>query len=54
MKPAEPAIKALGRQALHAAVLGFTHPLNGELVRFESEPPPDLRELHNSLIRSFS
>ena len=54
LKPAEPAIKALGRQALHAAVLGFTHPLTGELVRFESEPPPDLRELHNSLIRSFS
>jgi 23S rRNA pseudouridine1911/1915/1917 synthase len=30
------------RLALHAAVLGFTHPATGERVRFESELPPDL------------
>jgi 23S rRNA pseudouridine1911/1915/1917 synthase len=34
----------LGRQALHAAVLGFVHPLSGEPLRFETELPPDLRE----------
>ncbi len=31
----------LGRQALHAAVLGFIHPVSGEALRFESPPPPD-------------
>jgi len=30
------------RLALHAAVLGFTHPATGERVRFERELPPDL------------
>ncbi len=33
------------RQALHAAVLGFTHPVTGQAVRFESALPTDLREL---------
>jgi 23S rRNA pseudouridine1911/1915/1917 synthase len=33
------------RQALHAAVLGFNHPVTGEPVRFESALPTDLREL---------
>ena len=30
------------RLALHAAVLGFTHPASGERLRFESPLPPDL------------
>jgi 23S rRNA pseudouridine1911/1915/1917 synthase len=30
------------RLALHAAVLGFTHPATGERVRFESAMPPEL------------
>ncbi len=30
------------RLALHAAVLGFTHPVSGERVRFESAIPDDL------------
>ena len=34
------------RQALHAAVLGFDHPLTGERLRFEAEIPPDMAELH--------
>ncbi|HEX5656841.1 MAG TPA: RluA family pseudouridine synthase [Polyangiales bacterium] len=34
---------ALGRQALHARVLGFVHPLSGERMRFEHEPPEDFR-----------
>ena len=37
--------KALGRPALHAAALGFTHPRSGETMRFEAELPADLREL---------
>jgi 23S rRNA pseudouridine1911/1915/1917 synthase len=32
----------LARQALHAAVLGFTHPTTGAAMRFESPLPPDL------------
>ncbi|MGE5508693.1 MAG: RluA family pseudouridine synthase [Chitinophagales bacterium] len=28
-------------QALHAAVLGFTHPCTGEALSFRTEPPPD-------------
>jgi 23S rRNA pseudouridine1911/1915/1917 synthase len=33
------------RQALHAAVLGFTHPATGKTLRFESAMPEDMREL---------
>jgi 23S rRNA pseudouridine1911/1915/1917 synthase len=33
------------RQALHAAVLGFIHPVSGEILRFSSEIPDDMREL---------
>lgn len=33
----------LGRQALHAAVLGFTHPESKKPLRFEVEPPEDFR-----------
>lgn len=53
LKPLEPVLQSLGRQALHAAVLGFVHPLSGQVVRFESALPPDLRELHKSLIQAF-
>lgn len=35
----------LARQALHAAVLGFRHPITGEALRFETEPPADMRAL---------
>jgi 23S rRNA pseudouridine1911/1915/1917 synthase len=34
----------LGRQALHAAVLGFTHPVSGERLRFEVPPPADFAD----------
>jgi 23S rRNA pseudouridine1911/1915/1917 synthase len=42
-----PILKQLGfqRQALHAAVLGFVHPVTGERLRFESPLPADMREL---------
>lgn len=45
----------LTRQALHAAVLGFAHPITGERLRFETEPPDDMRRLEallNALSRS--
>ena len=33
------------RQALHAATLGFTHPVSGRTLRFDSPLPADMREL---------
>ncbi len=39
------ALEALGRQALHAALLGFAHPRTGETLRFESPLPPDMAAL---------
>jgi 23S rRNA pseudouridine1911/1915/1917 synthase len=33
------------RQALHAANLGFIHPITGDRLRFTSDLPPDLKEL---------
>lgn len=35
----------LPRQALHAKVLGFTHPRTGERMRFESELPRDMQQV---------
>jgi len=35
----------LSRQALHAAVLGFLHPVTGEVLRFETLPPTDMQRL---------
>jgi 23S rRNA pseudouridine1911/1915/1917 synthase len=40
---------ALGRQALHAAVLGFRHPIGGEPLHFETEPPEDYRRALEAL-----
>ena len=39
----------LARQALHAAVLGFRHPVTGEALRFESPLPPDMATLERLL-----
>jgi 23S rRNA pseudouridine1911/1915/1917 synthase len=46
---ARDALDALGRQALHAAVLGFEHPITGETLRFESAPPDDFSGLLKAL-----
>ena len=35
----------LTRQALHAAVLGFAHPVTGDQLRFESALPADMSKL---------
>lgn len=40
---------ALGRQALHAGLLAFDHPITGEPLRFESEPPGDFIEALDAL-----
>lgn len=42
-------IAAFGRQALHAAVLGFRHPVTGDKLRFESRLPADMRALIDAL-----
>ena len=39
----------LSRQALHAALLGFVHPVTRETLRFETAPPPDMAELERLL-----
>lgn len=38
-------VKAFPRQALHAAVLGFEHPVTKKALRFERPPPADMTEL---------
>ncbi len=53
--PPEPAVReaieaaGLRRQALHAAVLGFRHPVTGEALRFESPLPEDMARLQEGL-----
>jgi len=42
-------IIALGRQALHAAELGFEHPVTKEEMFFEAPLPPDLEALEEAL-----
>ncbi len=42
---ARKALASLGRQALHAAILGFEHPVSGEKLRFQSPLPQDMRAL---------
>lgn len=48
-----PLLRDLGfaRQALHAASLGFDHPVTGERVDFRAELPPDMRELIDETAR---
>ena len=46
---ARAALKALGRQALHAHILTIEHPITGKILRFRSELPPDLARLRDML-----
>jgi len=43
------AAEALNRPALHARVLGFVHPVTGEKVRFEVDPPADFEVMLTAL-----
>ena len=49
--PVREAVAASGlkRQALHAAVLGFIHPVTGQALRFESPLPADMAQLQANL-----
>lgn len=55
--PPAPAVReamaaaGLTRQALHAAVLGFVHPITGETLRFETPLPEDMRALEAALAK---
>ena len=46
---ADEAVRQFPRQALHAAVLGFRHPVTGAELRFESRLPQDLADLLSAL-----
>jgi 23S rRNA pseudouridine1911/1915/1917 synthase len=46
---ARQALAGLGRQALHAYILGVEHPSRGEYIEFRSELPADLVGLRSSL-----
>ena len=52
-KALRPLLERLGfrRQALHAAELGFTHPITGERLQFRAELPGDMTELIDELAR---
>ncbi|WP_210527910.1 RluA family pseudouridine synthase [Rubellimicrobium arenae] len=43
------AIEGFPRQALHAATLGFVHPVTGQRLRFEAPLPADMSELLRAL-----
>jgi 23S rRNA pseudouridine1911/1915/1917 synthase len=49
--PVKAALTEIGftRQALHAAVLGFVHPITGQTLRFETPLPPDMAALEAAL-----
>jgi 23S rRNA pseudouridine1911/1915/1917 synthase len=38
-------VSSLGRQALHAFILGFIHPVANQYLEFSADPPADLQEL---------
>jgi len=42
-------VEGLGRQALHAAELGFEHPTTGDEMFFEAPLPPDLAALAEAI-----
>ena len=42
-------VMAFPRQALHAAELGFVHPVTGDDLRFSADPPADFTDLMRTL-----
>ena len=42
-------VNAFPRQALHAFLLVFEHPANGETLRFEAPLPADMEQLRTAL-----
>ena len=47
--PAAEVANTFPRQALHAASLGFAHPVSGEMLEFRSPVPPDMAGLITAL-----
>lgn len=47
------ALKDLGRQALHAELLAFEHPVDAKPMRFVSQLPPDMARLRDCLSGAF-
>ena len=52
-EPSRGAIEALKRQALHAEVLAFVHPVSGEALRFTAPLPADLTRLAMALGQNY-
>jgi len=52
--PAQAALEALGRQALHAAELAFVHPVTGKRLHFKSPLPADMARLTDALAKPSS
>ncbi len=53
MRPAHHALLTdlgFARQALHAALIGFVHPVDRKSLRFESKMPDDLQRLFTNLV----
>ena len=53
-REARAALDALGRQALHAAILGFDHPITGEPLRPSKAPPRGFSIILSILLRRAS
>lgn len=51
--PARTAIAELSRQALHAELLGFRHPITGENIRCVAPLPEDLKQLNDALEKTY-
>jgi len=47
---AQESLAALGRQALHAHMLGFEHPQTHDILQFKSRLPDDLARLRGTLL----
>ena len=47
--PGAAAANSFARQALHAATLGFAHPVSSQFMRFESRLPGDIEQLLDAL-----
>ncbi|MCX2725415.1 RluA family pseudouridine synthase [Roseibium salinum] len=48
-EPLKGLVANFGRQALHAGLLVFEHPVSGKTLRFESQTPPDFENLLSAL-----
>jgi len=44
-EPVRTSVAAFDRQALHAYLIGFTHPDEGRRLTFESDLPTDINDL---------